>query len=54
MLGPITKGHLRTFLENPRFVGLQFPDMSRPDKLPSRYCNIMSGTQLRFMTSVVS
>ena len=53
MLGPITKPHMRTFLENPRFMGLQFPDMSRPDTLPSRYSNIMSGKHLRFMGNMV-
>ena len=54
MLGPITRAHMRTFIENPRFMGLQFPDMSHPDMLPSRYSNVMSGRHLRFMNSVVS
>lgn len=37
MLGPITEAHLQLFLKNPRFVGLKFPDMSRPETLQKRF-----------------
>lgn len=49
LLGPITKEHLRVFLDNPRFMGLRFPDMSHPDTLPSRYSQVMTAKALFFM-----
>ena len=37
MLGPLTEAHLQLFLKNSRFVGLKFPDMSRPETLQKRF-----------------
>lgn len=37
MLGPLTEQHMQLFLKNPRFVGLKFPDMSRPETLQKRF-----------------
>ena len=37
VLGPLTEAHLQLFLKNPRFVGLKFPDMSRPETLQKRF-----------------
>lgn len=37
MLGPLTDQHLQLFLKNPRFVGLKFPDMSKPETLQKRF-----------------
>jgi len=53
MLGPITKPHMKTFLDNPRFMGLRFPDMSRPDTLNARYHHILPSKHIRFMNAVV-
>ena len=36
VLGPITPQQLDIFLHNPRFLGLKFPDMARPDTLAKR------------------
>ena len=37
VLGPLTEAHLQLFLKNARFVGLKFPDMSRPETLQKRF-----------------
>ncbi|CAN0511941.1 unnamed protein product, partial [Scytosiphon promiscuus] len=42
MLGPLTEAHLQLFLKNPRFVGLKFPDMSRPETLQKRFVGKVS------------
>lgn len=53
MLGPITKAHLKVFFNNPRFNGLQFPDMSRPDTLNSRYHHVIPSKHIRFLNAMV-
>lgn len=37
MLGAITPEQTEMFMRNPRFMGLKFPDMSRPETLEKRY-----------------
>eukprot|EP00291_Cryptomonas_curvata_P028786 CAMPEP_0172208780 /NCGR_PEP_ID=MMETSP1050-20130122/34694_1 /TAXON_ID=233186 /ORGANISM="Cryptomonas curvata, Strain CCAP979/52" /LENGTH=231 /DNA_ID=CAMNT_0012888473 /DNA_START=376 /DNA_END=1067 /DNA_ORIENTATION=+ len=37
VMGPLTAEQTELFLRNPRFVGLKFPDMSRPETLEKRY-----------------
>ena len=41
------------FLRNPRFVGLKFPDMSRPETLQKKYVGHLSRQALNFMKSVL-
>ena len=36
-LGPLTPGQNDSFLRNPRFTGLKFPDMSKPEGLDRKY-----------------
>jgi cyclin-dependent kinase-like len=36
MLGPLTASQQDMFLKNRRFIGLKFPDMSKPDTLEKR------------------
>ncbi len=36
-MGPLTGEQNEMFLRNPRFLGLKFPDMTRPETLEKRY-----------------
>jgi len=37
MLGKLSDDQLEMFFKNPRFVGLKFPDMIKPETLEKRY-----------------
>jgi cyclin-dependent kinase-like len=37
IIGPMIPDHLDMFMANPRFNGLRFPDMSKPETLQKRY-----------------
>lgn len=49
MMGPLTDQHMQLFLKNPRFAGLKFPDMSRPETLQKRYVGNLSKRAMNFM-----
>ena len=49
VLGPLTSSQMELFLRNPRFVGLKFPDMTRPETLQKRYVGKLSKRALSFM-----
>merc|ERR1719473_2343660 len=55
VLGPLTPEQMKTFQRNPRFVGLAFPPMSRPERLEKRYARKMAArTQaLPFLENVL-
>ena len=53
MLGPLTPAQDALFLRNPRFVGLKFPDMSRPETLQKKYVGTLSKRRLSFMSSLL-
>ena len=53
LLGPLTAEQDGLFLRNPRFVGLKFPDMSRPETLQKKYVGSLSRRALGFMKSVL-
>ena len=36
IMGPLTDQHLDMFMQNPRFAGLKFPDMSKPETLQQK------------------
>ena len=48
VLGPMTVDQNDLFLRNPRFAGLKFPDMSRPETLQKKYVGVMSKRALNF------
>ena len=48
-MGPLTSEQNEMFLRNPRFLGLKFPDMTRPETLEKRYSGIMAKKELSFM-----
>jgi cyclin-dependent kinase-like len=49
VMGPLTSEQNEMFLRNPRFLGLKFPDMTRPETLEKRYSGIMAKKELSFM-----
>jgi len=53
LLGPLTADQNDHFLRNPRFVGLKFPDMSRPDGLEKKYLGKLSKSAMQFMKSLL-
>lgn len=53
LLGSLTEEQDVLFMSNPRFVGLKFPDMSRPETLQKKYVGQLSRKALSFMKSVL-
>eukprot|EP00241_Pyramimonas_parkeae_P002863 CAMPEP_0114248296 /NCGR_PEP_ID=MMETSP0058-20121206/13497_1 /TAXON_ID=36894 /ORGANISM="Pyramimonas parkeae, CCMP726" /LENGTH=456 /DNA_ID=CAMNT_0001361693 /DNA_START=334 /DNA_END=1700 /DNA_ORIENTATION=- len=53
LLGPLTQDQMDMFLRNPRFVGLKFPDMSRPEHVELKYKGKLTGHALSFMKALL-
>ena len=53
VMGPLTPEQMEMFLRNPRFLGLKFPDMSRPETLEKRYVGKLTKKALSFMKSLL-
>lgn len=49
VLGPLTPEHQEMFMFNPRFAGLKFPDMSKPETLQKKYVGVLSKRALNIM-----
>lgn len=49
VMGPLTPEHMEMFLRNPRFLGIQFPDVSRPESLEKRYARRMPKLQMQLL-----
>lgn len=49
VLGPLTSEHMEMFLRNPRFLGIQFPDIARPETLEKRYVRRMPKLQMHLL-----
>ena len=54
IIGPLTAEHLELFMANPRFAGLKFPDMSKPETLQKKYMGKLSKRALNFMKILLS
>lgn len=54
VLGPLTPEHMEMFLRNPRFLGIQFPDVNRPETLEKRYVRRMSKMQMQLLKGVLA
>eukprot|EP00960_Hanusia_phi_P053845 762476-Hanusia_phi.AAC.6 len=54
VMGPLTHEQTDMFLRNPRFLGLKFPDMSRPETLEKRYVGKLTKKALSFMKGLLS
>lgn len=53
MLGPIPPDQKEMFLKNPRFLGIKFPDLGKPETLERRYLGKLSKKELSFMKSLL-
>lgn len=53
VLGPLPKYLHEEFLKNPRFIGLKFPDVTKPETLEKRYLNKMNKVELSFMCGLL-
>lgn len=53
VLGPLIPAHLDLFTANPRFSGLKFPDMSKPETLQKKYVGKLGKSALNFLQSVL-
>jgi len=49
VLGSLIPEHMEMFLRNPRFLGIQFPDVSRPETLEKRYARRMPKLQMQVL-----
>lgn len=54
VLGPLTNEHLEMFMTNPRFAGLKFPDMSRPETLQKKYMGKLAKRAMNFMRALLN
>mmetsp|Transcript_22010 Transcript_22010/g.58819 ORF Transcript_22010/g.58819 Transcript_22010/m.58819 type:complete len:954 (-) Transcript_22010:182-3043(-) len=53
VLGPLTPEHMEMFLRNPRFLGIQFPEVNRPETLEKRYVRRMPKIQMQLLKAVL-
>jgi len=53
VMGPLTSDQMELFLRNPRFLGLKFPDMSRPETIEKRYVGKLTKKALSFMKGLL-
>jgi len=49
ILGPLTSEQMEMFQKNPRFIGMRFPEMNRPETLEKKYLGKLSKKALAFM-----
>ena len=48
-MGPLTPEQVEAFQKNPRFIGMKFPEMNKPETLEKRYLGKISKKALMFM-----
>ncbi len=53
VLGPLTSDQTEMFLRNPRFLGLKFPDMTRPETLQRKYVGKLTKKAYNMMSLFV-
>lgn len=53
VLGQLSREHMEMFLRNPRFLGIQYPDVSRPETLEKRYVHKMKHPQMQLLKAVL-
>jgi len=53
VLGSLIPEHMEMFLRNPRFLGIQFPDVSRPETLEKRYRPRMPKLQMQVLKAAL-
>jgi cyclin-dependent kinase-like len=53
VLGPLTSEQKEMFLKNPRFLGMKFPEITKPETIERRYLGKLSKKALNFMKSLL-
>lgn len=53
VLGPLTKEQMESFNKNPRFIGLKFPEITKPETLEKRYMTSLSKKALQLMIGLL-
>ena len=53
VLGPLTEDQQESFMKNPRFNGLKFPDISKPETLEKKYMSSLSKKALTLMSGLL-
>ena len=53
VLGPLTREQMESFNKNPRFVGLKFPEITKPETLEKRYMTSLSKKALQLMIGLL-
>ena len=53
VLGPLTHEQMESFNKNPRFVGLKFPEIVKPETLEKRYMTSLSTKALQLMIGLL-
>jgi len=49
VMGPLTPEQMELFYRNPRFLGLKFPDMTKPETLEKKYLGKVTKKMITFM-----
>jgi cyclin-dependent kinase-like len=53
VLGPLTQEQKESFNKNPRFVGLKFPEIAKPETLEKKYTGKLSTNALSLMIGLL-
>lgn len=53
MLGPLPADQKELFLKNPRFLGMKFPEINKPETIERRYIGKLSKKALSFLKSLL-
>jgi len=53
IMGSLTPHQKEMFSKNPRFLGLKFPDMTKPETLEKHYVGKLSKRSMAFMKSLL-
>lgn len=52
-LGPLTSDHYETFLKNPRYLGIKFPEINNLETIDKRYLGKFSPKGLNFLKQLL-
>ena len=53
ILGGLTQDQTESFNKNPRFIGLKFPDVSKPETLEKKYAGKLSKNAMSLMIGLL-
>lgn len=52
-MGPLPSDQHEAFLKNPRFLGMKFPEVSKPETIERRYLGKLTKKALSFMKGLL-